>query len=84
MMNCSMQNWVRCIVAGFSLSNYIRAAIACDWTGKREAELRVAETESMSGERRSQDGGGQEEGPVPLNLQEEISEIYSVALNSHR
>jgi hypothetical protein len=57
---------------------------ACDWTGEREAELRVAETESMSGERRSQDGGGQEEGPVPLNLQEEISEIYSVALNSHR
>jgi hypothetical protein len=48
MMNCSMQNWVRCIVAGFSLSNYIRAAIACDWTGKREAELRVAETESVS------------------------------------
>ena len=23
---------------------------ACDWTGKREAELRVAETESISGE----------------------------------
>ena len=22
---------------------------ACDWTGKREAELRVAETESISG-----------------------------------
>ena len=24
---------------------------ACDWTGKREAELRVAETESISGEK---------------------------------
>ena len=32
---------------------------ACDWTGKREAELRVAETESNSRERkkRGQDGG---------------------------
>ena len=25
---------------------------ACDWTGKREAELRVAETESVSGTKR--------------------------------
>ena len=32
-------------VAGFSLSNYISAEEACDWTGKREAELRVAEKE---------------------------------------
>lgn len=50
MMNCSMQNWVRCIVAGFSLSNYIRAAIACDWTGKREAEQRAVGTENDSEE----------------------------------
>ena len=38
-------------VAGFSLSNYISVENVCDWTGKREAELRVAETESISGER---------------------------------
>ena len=41
-------------MAGFSLSNYIKILVqqeACDWTGKREAELRVAETESISGER---------------------------------
>jgi hypothetical protein len=41
---------------------------ACDWTGRREAELRVAETESVSGgktkqtktktKKPSQDGGG--------------------------
>jgi hypothetical protein len=34
-------------VSGFSLSNYISAEEACDWTGKREAELRVAETGSI-------------------------------------
>jgi hypothetical protein len=33
-------------VAGFSLSNYINAEEAYDWTGKREAELRVVETGS--------------------------------------
>jgi hypothetical protein len=35
---------------GFSLSNYIKILVqqeACDWTRKREAELRVAETESI-------------------------------------
>ena len=31
---------------------------ACDWTGKREAELRVAETESLS--RRGGEGGRME------------------------
>jgi hypothetical protein len=36
-------------VAGFSLSNYISVAEACDWTEKREVELRVAETGSISG-----------------------------------
>jgi hypothetical protein len=38
-------------VAGFSLSNYIRAEEARDWTGKREVELRVAGTERVSEER---------------------------------
>ena len=40
-------------MAGFSLTNYIKILVqqeACDWTGKREVELRVAETESISGE----------------------------------
>jgi hypothetical protein len=35
-------------VTGFSLSNHTNILVqqeACDWTGKREAELRVAETE---------------------------------------
>jgi hypothetical protein len=35
-------------VAGFSLSNYISAEEVCDWTGKREVELRIAETGSIS------------------------------------
>jgi hypothetical protein len=30
-------------VAGFSLSSYVSAEEICDWTGKREAELKVAE-----------------------------------------
>jgi hypothetical protein len=41
-------------MTGFSLSNHIKILVqqdACDWTGKREADLRVAETESVSGER---------------------------------
>jgi hypothetical protein len=40
-------------VTGFSLSNYIKTVQqeACDWTGERKEELRVAETESISGER---------------------------------
>jgi hypothetical protein len=38
-------------VPEFSLSNYISAEEACDWTGKGKAELRVAETENISGER---------------------------------
>jgi hypothetical protein len=36
-------------VTGFSLSNYIKILVqqeACDWTGKREVERRVAGTES--------------------------------------
>ena len=39
-------------LTGFSLSNYIKILVqqeACDWTGKREAELRVAETEMVGG-----------------------------------
>jgi hypothetical protein len=38
-------------VAGFFLSNYIRIFVqqeVCDWTGKREAEGRVAGTERNS------------------------------------
>ena len=37
--------YILATVAGFSLSNYISAEEVCDWTGKREAELRVAEKE---------------------------------------
>jgi hypothetical protein len=36
----------------FSLSNYISAEEVCGCTGKREAALRVAGTESISEERR--------------------------------
>jgi hypothetical protein len=49
-------------VAGFSLSNYSKILVqqeACDWTGKRELELRVAETDSISGERKKEQDGGQ-------------------------
>ena len=38
-------------VVGFSLSNYIKILVqqeACDWTGKREADLRVAERDRVS------------------------------------
>ena len=41
-------------MAGFSLSNYIKILVqqeAYDWTGKKEADLRVAGTENDSGER---------------------------------
>ena len=41
-------------VAGFSLSNYISAEEACDWTGKREAELRDAEREGVRQEKRGE------------------------------
>ena len=47
-------------MAGFSLSNYIKILVqqeACDWTGKREAELRVGETERLRRE-----GGSKMEG----------------------
>jgi hypothetical protein len=45
--------WPKCtIVAGFSLPNYFSAEEVCDWTGKKEEELKVAGTESLSGERR--------------------------------
>jgi hypothetical protein len=39
-----INNWF--LVTGFSLSNYISAEEACDWTGKGKTELRVAETAS--------------------------------------
>jgi hypothetical protein len=48
-------------VTGFSLSNHTKISVqhkACDWTGKREAELRVAETERVLGER--EEGKGQD------------------------
>jgi hypothetical protein len=38
----------------FSCLNTLGQQEACDWTGKREAELRVAETESIS-ERKGKD-----------------------------
>jgi hypothetical protein len=41
------------LVAGFSLSNYIKISVqqeVCDCTGKREADQRVAGTESVSGD----------------------------------
>jgi hypothetical protein len=58
-------------VAGFPLFNHIKILVqqeTCDWTGKREAELRVGEIESVSGiGGRGQDGGGQKGGkPVWL------------------
>jgi hypothetical protein len=37
-------------VTGFSVSNHTKILVyqgSCDWTGKREVELRVAETESI-------------------------------------
>ena len=43
-----------------SLSKYISEEEACDWTGKREAELSVAETASEEGE-----NGGRHEPSVP-------------------
>jgi hypothetical protein len=55
-------------VVGFSLSNYIKILVqqeACDWTGKREAALRVAERERErerereKRERRGRQDGGQ-------------------------
>jgi hypothetical protein len=42
-------------VAGFFLSNYIKILVqqeACDWTGKGEAELGVAGTESNRGKKK--------------------------------
>ena len=52
----------------FSLSNNIRILVqqeACDWTGKREAELRVADTEASQEikEEAKMDADGQEEEP---------------------
>jgi hypothetical protein len=38
-------------VTGFSLSNYISAEEVCDWAGKREAELRVAERDKRQKDR---------------------------------
>ena len=59
-------------VAGFSLSNYIKILVqqeACDWTGKREVERRVAGTESDSEEGGGEvkmEADGQEEDPDPM------------------
>jgi hypothetical protein len=59
-------------MAGFSLSNYIKILVqqeACDWTGKREVELRVARTESHSGEREgSKMEGGRQDDSEPAWL----------------
>ena len=48
-------------MTGFSLSNHIKILghqEVCDWTGKREAELGVTGTESVSRRDEGQDGGG--------------------------
>jgi hypothetical protein len=46
-------------VAGFSLSNYISAEEACDWTGKREVGLRL-KGQRLRREREMENGGGLE------------------------
>ena len=54
-----------------SLSKYISAEEACDWTGKREAELRVAETEASLEKKRRKvkmEADRQEEEPQPAWL----------------
>ena len=41
-------------MTGFFLSSYIKILVqqeACDWTEKREVELRVGEKEKVTGER---------------------------------
>ena len=56
------------LVAGFSLSNYIKILVqqeACDWTGKREEELRVAETERGEAKMEAEE---QDEEPEPAWL----------------
>jgi hypothetical protein len=49
------------LMTGYSLSNHTKILgqlKACDWTGERETELRVTETESILGEKEEgQDGG---------------------------
>jgi hypothetical protein len=55
-------------VTGFSLSNYIKILVqqeACDWTGKREEELRVAETERGEAKMEAEE---QDEEPEPAWL----------------
>ena len=36
------------LVPGFSLCSYINAEEVCDWTGKREVEIRVAKTDRQT------------------------------------
>ena len=62
----------RDLVTGFSLSNYIKILLqqeACNWTRRREAELRAAGTE-LSWERRKDkmEADGQEEEPEQAQL----------------
>jgi hypothetical protein len=52
-------------MAGFFLFNYIKILVqqeACDWTGKREAALRVAETVAEERKKRRKQDGGQQTG----------------------
>ena len=57
-------------MTGFFLSNHIKILVqqgACDWTGKTEVVLRVAETESREKEKEAKmDADGQEEEPEPV------------------
>lgn len=52
-------------VAGFSCPITLGQQEACDWSGKREAELRVADTEASQEikEEAKMDADGQEEEP---------------------
>jgi hypothetical protein len=53
------------VMAGFFLFNYIKILVqqeACDWTGKREAALRVAETVAEERKKRRKQDGGQQTG----------------------
>jgi hypothetical protein len=66
-------NDCNCTGTGFSLFNHTKILgqqETCDWTGKREAELKVAKTESVSGEREKtkMKEDGQEEEPEPTWL----------------
>jgi hypothetical protein len=56
--NKTKQNKTKQTVVGCFLSNYISAEEVCDWTGRREMELRVAEMGSISAG--GEDGCGNE------------------------